>query len=331
MAPKLDPWVGAFGAGPVNYVRNIFQPKVDPNAWRTDQLSGAIGARPAAILRALTGSVGRPAAAAEMGRPEGSMATLGGKPVQWMDNQWVPFMTEGEIARAQAGAGSGSGSGGRPEGSMATLGGKPVQWMGNQWVPFMTEGEIARAQQARIQREAPPAPQLPPPAPGFGSTPIVRGTRDGVTPDRTQSDEYLAQLAQYGALSKAGKQEEAEKLGMEIWQQKYGKTAMGQPGGAVGAFNPLMQKTFGYQKGASETAPSYAGSTVQPMGGEDFAMVANAVPAPWNQQGAKVSADFSGVVPFQAAKTTGEGMPAFQTTGERAAEFLRNAKLSNLF
>jgi hypothetical protein len=147
-----------------------------------------------------------------------------------------------------------------------------------------------------------------------------------VTPDRTQSDEYRAQLAQYGALSKAGKQEEAEKLGMEIWQQKYGKTPMAQPGGAVGAFNPLMQKTFGYQKGASVTEPSYAGSP-----SADFAVAANAVPAPWNQQGMKVSQEFSGVVPFQAAKTTGEGMPAFQTTGEKAEEFLRNAKLSNLF
>jgi len=176
---------------------------------------------------------------------------------------------------------------------------------------------------------APAAPQLPPP--GQGTTTIVRGTRDGVTPDRTQSDEYRAQLAQYGALSKAGKQEEAEKLGMEIWQQKYGKTPMGQPGGAVGAFNPLMQKTFGYQKGASVTEPSYAGSTVQPMGSEDFAVAANAVPAPWNQQGAKVSADFSGVVPFQASKTTGEGMPAFQTTGEKAEEFLRNTKIRTLF
>jgi len=176
---------------------------------------------------------------------------------------------------------------------------------------------------------APATPQLPPP--GQGTTTIVRGTRDGVTPDRTQSDEYRAQLAQYGALSKAGKQEEAEKLGMEIWQQKYGKTPMGQPGGAVGAFNPLMQKTFGYQKGASVTEPSYAGSTVQPMGSEDFAVAANAVPAPWNQQGAKVSADFSGVVPFQASKTTGEGMPAFQTTGEKAEEFLRNTKIRTLF
>jgi hypothetical protein len=48
----------------------------------------------------------------------------------------------------------------------------------------------ARAQQLR--RNAPAAPVLPPlgTAPGFGSTPVVRGTRDGVTPDRTQSDLY---------------------------------------------------------------------------------------------------------------------------------------------
>ena len=34
-------------------------------------------------------------------RPEGSMSTLGGKPVQWMDNRWVPFQTEGEMARQE--------------------------------------------------------------------------------------------------------------------------------------------------------------------------------------------------------------------------------------
>jgi len=172
---------------------------------------------------------------------------------------------------------------------------------------------------------APSAPVLPPPG---SNTVIVRGTRDGVTPDRTQSDEYKAQLAQYESLRKAKKFDEAGALGMEIWNKKYGKTAMAQPGGAVGARNPLMERMFGYQAGASTTNPSYAGSTI---GSEDFAMAANAVPAPWNQQGVKVSSDFAGVVPFQAAKTTGEGMPAFQTTGEKAEEFLRNVKLSNLF
>lgn len=163
---------------------------------------------------------------------------------------------------------------------------------------------------------APSAPKLP--TPGQGPTPIVQSS----------DDQYRQLLSQYGALTKAGEQEKAEQLGMEIWNKKYGKTAMAQPGGAVGARNPLMEKMFGYQAGASTTNPSYAGSTI---GSEDFAMAANAVPAPWNQQGVKVSSDFSGVVPFQAAKTTGEGMPAFQTTGEKAEEFLRNVKLGSLF
>jgi hypothetical protein len=43
----------------------------------------------------------------------------------------------------------------------------------------------------------------------------------------------------------------AEDIGMQIWQQKYGNTPMGQPGGAVGRFNPLMQSTFGYQSGSA--------------------------------------------------------------------------------
>lgn len=178
-----------------------------------------------------------------------------------------------------------------------------------------------------------PRPSILPSTLAVGATPIIRGTVDGVTPDRTQSDEYKAQMAQYGALQKAKKFDEAEKLGMEIWQQKYGKTAMAQPGGAVGARNPLMEATFGYQKGASAAEPSYAtsASQVQPVGSVDFAVAANAVPAPWNQQGAKVSADFAGVVPFQAAKTTGEGMPAFQTTGEKAAEFLTKMKMGRVF
>jgi hypothetical protein len=43
----------------------------------------------------------------------------------------------------------------------------------------------------------------------------------------------------------------AENVGMQIWQQKYGNTPMGQPGGAVGRNNPLMERTFGYQTGAA--------------------------------------------------------------------------------
>jgi hypothetical protein len=43
----------------------------------------------------------------------------------------------------------------------------------------------------------------------------------------------------------------ARDIGMEMWQKKYGQTPMGQPGGAIGSFNPLMQRTFGYQTGMS--------------------------------------------------------------------------------
>lgn len=43
----------------------------------------------------------------------------------------------------------------------------------------------------------------------------------------------------------------ARDIGMQIWQQKYGNTPMGQPGGAVGMRNPLMDRTFGYQSGSA--------------------------------------------------------------------------------
>lgn len=40
-------------------------------------------------------------------------------------------------------------------------------------------------------------------------------------------------------------------MGLAMWQEKYGKTPMGQPGGAIGSVNPLMRSTFGYQTGMS--------------------------------------------------------------------------------
>lgn len=118
------------------------------------------------------------------------------------------------------------------------------------------------------------------PSPGFGTAPIIQGTRDGVTADRTQSDEYRAQLGQYEALQKKKQYDEADALGMQIWQQKYGKTPMAGPESR----NPLMQSTFGYQ---SFERPSFEGQA--PVSLEDsFSVAANAVPAPWNRQGAMV-------------------------------------------
>ena len=91
----------------------------------------------------------------------------------------------------------------------------------------------------------------------------------------------------------------------------------------------LYAKEMGKREAAGQATPgvTYTGANPQPIGDESFSVVANAVPAPWNTQGAKVSAEFSDVVPFQAAKTTGEGMPEFQTTlGQRAEQLISAVK-----
>ena len=63
------------------------------------------------------------------------------------------------------------------------------------------------------------------------------------------------ELQRYENARKAAKTQEemnaARDIGMQIWQQKYGNTPMGQPGGAVGVRNPLMDRTFGYQTGSA--------------------------------------------------------------------------------
>jgi len=240
--------------------------------------------------------------------------------------------------------------------------------------------------------------QFQTPPPGQGTTTIVRGTRDGVTPDRTQSDLYkqyalnpqgqfdryfgssemdpyfgsasrgagapkdlaamesLAGMGKapvgtplstyYRAQSAAGRGNMDEIISTMGYKGPMAEWAKANPMLAQREFNkrfPAGEPTIGRTPSALQADESLKGvtkffpgaepdiSSAQPMGSEDFAVAANAVPAPWNQQGAKVSADFSGVVPFQASKTTGEGMPAFPTTGQKAEEFLRNAKFSNLF
>lgn len=57
----------------------------------------------------------------------------------------------------------------------------------------------------------------------------------------------------------------AEDIGMQIWRDKYGGTPMGRTGGAVGAFNPLMQSTFGYQAGAAPAQVQAEQATAAPI------------------------------------------------------------------
>jgi hypothetical protein len=58
-------------------------------------------------------------------------------------------------------------------------------------------------------------------------------------------------MQQWSAAQKAKDFTTADQLGKQIWQNKYGGSPMGQPGGAIGSRNPLMDRTFGYQTGMS--------------------------------------------------------------------------------
>ena len=58
-------------------------------------------------------------------------------------------------------------------------------------------------------------------------------------------------MQQWSDAQKAKDFTTADQLGEQIWQNRYGKTEMGRPGGAIGSRNPLMDSTFGYQTGMS--------------------------------------------------------------------------------
>lgn len=75
-------------------------------------------------------------------------------------------------------------------------------------------------------------------------------------------------MQQWSAAQKAKDYTTADQLGKQIWQNKYGGGPMGQPGGAVGSFNPLMQKTFGYQAGMSpgDIAQTITNPSAAPVG-----------------------------------------------------------------
>ena len=75
-------------------------------------------------------------------------------------------------------------------------------------------------------------------------------------------------MQQWSAAQKAKDYTTADQLGKQIWQNKYGGGPMGQPGGAVGSFNPLMQKTFGYQAGMSpgDIAKTITNPSAAPVG-----------------------------------------------------------------
>lgn len=117
----------------------------------------------------------------------------------------------GDAART-GGGGGGGGNAGYSVSSFRPIGGTPEE----------------RAQAAETSRIA----QLTAQDPELQRYEAARktATATGATPEQVQS---------------------AEDIGMQIWRQKYGNTPMGQSGGAVGRYNPLMERTFGYQSGSA--------------------------------------------------------------------------------
>jgi hypothetical protein len=94
----------------------------------------------------------------------------------------------------------------------------------NSVAPFIPAAERAYQQEkSRVAQQTAQNPELQ-----RYENSRLKAVAPGATPEQVQS---------------------AEDIGMQIWRQKYGATPMGQTGGAVGSFNPLMDRTFGYQAG----------------------------------------------------------------------------------
>lgn len=157
----------------------------------------------------------------------------------------------------------------RPIGTRAVLNNKPVFWTGDKYGwqtgpsalrAGLLGSEITGDEAYAISQVTPPAPTLPPPSSFTTTTTTTTTAASGGPAERALQREKVqaaAQVAtnplmqQWEAAKQAKDFEKADELGMQIWQSKYGKTPLGQPGGALGTTNPLMQSTFGYQANMS--------------------------------------------------------------------------------
>ena len=108
----------------------------------------------------------------------------------------------------------------------------------------------------------------------------VRPTSTGGAADRAYQQELSRtaqltaqdpELQRYEKARAAAKSQEemnsVRDMGLAMWQEKYGKTPMSQPGGAIGTVNPLMRSTFGYQTGMSpgDVAKTITNPSVVPV------------------------------------------------------------------
>lgn len=126
-------------------------------------------------------------------------------------------------------------------------------------------GSIFSADQAA----APAEPGSQPPAPGGTRPPSVQPPvklspeEQAYNAERSRIAQLTAQNPEFQNIGQL--RNDLRDKGMQIWQQKYGSTPMGQPGGAVGRFNPLMDRTFGYQTGMSPQQMQEMQATAAPI------------------------------------------------------------------
>jgi hypothetical protein len=147
----------------------------------------------------------------------------------------------------------------RAKGTQAILNGKPVYWTGSKYGwqsgPSAAKAGLLGSEVVGDDVFAPViGTTLTPPA-----APILLAPTQGAADRAYQSAkaETAAMVAtdplmqQWSAAQKAKDYTTADQLGKQIWQNRYGGGPMGQPGGAIGSKNPLMDSTFVYQTGMS--------------------------------------------------------------------------------
>lgn len=169
--------------------------------------------------------------------------------------------------------------------------------------------------------------------PGAGfpgqQTAIVRGLTPTGEVDRTQSDEYKSIRAQYDKARKELPAAEARDKGLELWAQANPVLAQklqeqaylaplekGPDGMRTATYNPLMQATFGYQRGQApgQFQPNYEGAELIQAYGQ------SQNPDPLVQQEIQQQATAN-----QAAEATTAGMSA-----RDAAEMFVNDKKAQI-
>ena len=87
------------------------------------------------------------------------------------------------------------------------------------------------------------------PGPTLQPIPQISPEERAYNEERSRIEQLTAQNPEFQNIGQL--RNDLRDQGIAIWQQKYGNTPMGQPGGAIGTFNPLMQSTFGYQTGSA--------------------------------------------------------------------------------